>query len=399
MTIVVVGAGIGGASAALALRDRGYDGPVRLFGDEPHQPYDRPPLSKAFLRGGDPPWLYPAEHLAERGIDLWPGRPVTAVDPDAAGGRVAVTTADGERFAADAVLLTPGGTARRLPGDPAGVHYLRTLADARRIRGHLRPGARVVVIGAGFIGGEVASTANALGCAVTVLDLAPRPFAALGRVLGGWLADRHRAAGVTIRCGVPIARLDPAVDGREGRVVLADGTAVPADVIVAGVGMRPRTELAVAAGLAVTGDGIAVDAVGRTSARAVWAAGDVAHRPCAWRGDPVRREHWRSAIDQGVAVAAAMLGQPVPAEAPPWFWTDQLGHNIQVVGEPDPDAVPVVRGDLAAGSATLFWLRDGVPYAAASIGRPRELRPATRLIARRAPVDPARLTDETAPIR
>ncbi|MDG4834305.1 FAD-dependent oxidoreductase [Solwaraspora sp. WMMD1047] len=395
MTVVIVGAGIGGTSAALALRDRGYDGRIVVLGDEPHQPYDRPPLSKSFLRGGDPPWLHPAGHLADRGIELWPGRTVTRVET---GARVGVTVDDGERFAADHLLLATGGAARRLPGDPDGVYYLRTLADARRIRDRLRPGARLVVIGAGFIGGELASTATAAGCSVTVLDVAPRPFAALGGLLGNWLAGRHRDAGVDLRCGVPIAGIDPPSDTAPGRVRLGDGGSVPADLIVAGVGMVPRTGIAVAAGLDVDPEGIRVDATGRTSAPNIWAAGDVAYRPCAWRGGPVRREHWRSAIDQGATVAAAIVGAAGPPAAPPWFWTDQVGHNLQVVGEPEAGLPTVVRGDLAAGSATVFWMRDGVVTAAAAIGRPRELRMATKLVAARAAVAPDRLTDESVPV-
>jgi 3-phenylpropionate/trans-cinnamate dioxygenase ferredoxin reductase subunit len=393
VTVAVAGAGICGTSAALALRGQGYDGRIVIFGDEPHEPYDRPPLSKAFLAGGDPPWLYPKGHLADRGIDLWPGRGVASIV--AAGGGVTLRTADGERFDAEQVLIATGGAARRLPRDPAGVHYLRTLADARRLRPELGPGARVVVIGAGFIGGEVASSAVALGCAVTVLDIAPRPFAALGHVLGAWLTRQHEAAGVVVRCGVTIDRIDPPATGREGRVRLGDGTSVPADVIVAGVGMVPRVDLAVAAGADADGGGIRVDGHGRTSLPHVWAAGDVAHRPSAWHGGPVRREHWRSAVDQGAVVASAILGTEPPSEPPPWFWTDQAGHNLQIVGEPDLDLTPHVRGDLAAGSATLFWTRDGVVTAAATVGRPREIRPATKLVAARAAVEPTRLIDES----
>ncbi|HEV7824534.1 MAG TPA: FAD-dependent oxidoreductase [Mycobacteriales bacterium] len=372
-TVVVVGAGIAGTTAAATLRQQGYDGRLVLAGAEPVAPYRRPALSKEVLRGAKDVTevaVKPAGWYDAQDIELLTGTTVSELDVP---GRT--VTVDGARLGWDAAVLATGGRPRLLPGTPAGVHTLRTAADVPALRAALRPGARVVVVGAGFLGAEVAATARTLDCAVTLLEAAPVP---LGRLLPPVVAEvyarLHRDRGVDLRLGVGVARVEA------HRVVGTDGTEWPADAVVVAVGMDAEVALAEQAGLAVDG-GIVTDAHGRTSAPGVWAAGDVAAFPDPVTGLPRRTEHWQSAVSQGAVVARNLLGAGAPLDEVPWCWSDQYGVNLQVCGSPRSDDAVRIRGSLDAGSFTAVFARDGVLSGAIGVDRPGDIRVLRKLLA------------------
>jgi NADPH-dependent 2,4-dienoyl-CoA reductase/sulfur reductase-like enzyme len=371
-TIVVVGTGVAGTTAAATLRAEGYDGRLVLLGSEPEAPYRRPALSKEVLRGDRTlaqVRLKPEAWYAEHQVELLTGTTVTELD--VAGRTVAV---DGGRLGWDAVLLATGGRPRALAGAD-GVHVLRTAADTAALQPALRPGDHLLVVGAGFLGAEVAATARSLACEVTLLEAAPAP---LGRLLPPAVAqvytDLHRSRGVDLRTGIGVH----AVAGN--RVVGSDGTVWHADAVVVAVGMDPETTVAERAGLAVDG-GIVVDARGATSAPGVWAAGDVAAYPDPSTGRPRRREHWQSAMSQGAAAARNMLGTGASWAEVPWCWSDQYGVNLQVCGDPHPDDDMAVRGSLDSGSFTALFARDGVLTGAIGVDRAADMRTMRRLLA------------------
>lgn len=372
---VVVGASVAGTTVAQTLRDEGYDGRVVLVGDEPHLPYQRPPLSKGRLRGTDVDdagaptdtvTLHPEAWYAEHDVDLRRATRVTAVDR--ASGTVRL--ADGEDLPWDHLVLATGAEPRRLavPGaDLPGVHTLRTVQDSDRLRDTLVPGAHVVVVGGGWIGLEVAAVARERGGEVTVLEAGPMP---LVRVLGPEIApvitDLHRDHGVDVRTGVQVAALEG--EERLTGVRLGDGSTLPADVVVVGVGVSPRTALAEAAGLEVA-NGVVVDELLRTSDPRVLAAGDIAH---AWHpvlGTRVRVEHWATAVRHGETAARTIVGRSEPDRRLPFFFTDQYDLGMEYVGHVGPDGYDdvVVRGDLASRELIAFWLRDGRVLAGANI--------------------------------
>ena len=385
---VIVGAGQAGAHAAVAARTAGLAGRIVLVGEEAHAPYERPPLSKAALTEEPPPepgWFFPPVRYADLSIELLTGTAASAID--LAAGRVDL--ADGRRLPFDRLLLVTGGRARRL-GVPGGERALtlRTLDDARALRGRLRPGARVACIGAGVIGLEVAASAHARGCAVTVIEAAP---AALGRCttpeMAAWIAGLHRDAGITLHFGASVAAVTA------DAVECAGGLRVPADVVVAGIGMTRNTEVAAAAGLSVD-NGILVDEVGHASAPGVFAAGDVAAFRHPRFGRILRLESWRHAQDHGIAVGRAMAGQAAPYDEVPWFWTDQHGRTIQVAGLPAEASHSVLRGTMADASFCAFHLdADNRVVAATGVNAAREVRVAMALIRAGRPADPARLAD------
>lgn len=387
-THVIVGAGQAGSHAAIAMREAGFAGRIVLLGDEPDRPYERPPLSKEMLTAEPEPapqWFHPEARYAERAIELQLSTRVTAIDR--AAGRLHL--ASGTTLAYDRLLLATGGRARglALPGG-GSVHLLRTLADARRLRRLLVPGARVVCIGAGVIGLEIASAARARGCAVTVLEAGPRP---MGRSLtppfADWLAGLHRAAGVDLHCGVAVEAVEP------GRVCCAGGLALPADVVVAGIGMRRNTELAEAAGLEVEG-GIVVDAFGCSADPAISAAGDVAAFWHTGYGRRLLLESWRHAQNHGIATGRAMAGQGTPYDEIPWFWSDQHGANLQQAGLPGEAVRHVLRGSMQERSFAAFHLdAEGRVCAATGVNAMREVRAAQAMIRAGRPVDPALLAD------
>jgi len=321
--LIIVGAGHAGGRAALTLREEGYTGRLILIGDEPHLPYERPPLSKGLLQGSMDLAgcsLCDSARLAELGIEHIAGNPVSQLDPP----QHRLQLADGQWLVYAGLLLATGGRARRLPQAQPNVLYLRTHDEALALKAALRPGARLVVVGGGFIGLEVAATARSLGCAVTLLEAGPR---LAGRVLPAVISDAllalHREQGVDVRLNAALECI------HADAVQLMDGERLPCDLVVVGIGMQPNLELAVAAGLD-TGQGIRVDAQLRTSAADIFAAGDV----CEFRlgGVYQRQETWRNAEAQGRHAALNMLGRELPFDALPGFWSDQYDWGLQTVG-------------------------------------------------------------------
>lgn len=342
--LIIVGAGHAGGRAALTLREEGYTGRLILIGDEPHLPYERPPLSKGLLQGTVELAGYSlcdSARLAELGIEHIAGNPVTHLEPQ----QHRLQLADGQWLPYAGLLLATGGRARRLPQAQANVLYLRTHDEALALRSALRPGTRLVVVGGGFIGLEVAATARGLGCEVTVLEAGPRLAGrVLPPVISQALLDLHREHGVQVRLNVALESI------QADAVLLVDGHRLPCDLIVVGIGMQPNLELAAAAGLEV-GQGIRVDAYLRTSAPNIYAAGDV----CEFRLDGLyqRQETWRNAEAQGRHAALNLLGREVPFEALPGFWSDQYDWGLQTVGVITPT---VVSRPLPSGGLLLFYL-------------------------------------------
>jgi 3-phenylpropionate/trans-cinnamate dioxygenase ferredoxin reductase subunit len=395
----VVGAGQAGGWAAVAMRQAGFAGRILLIGDEQWRPYERPPLSKGVLTEDlEPPILYfhPEQRYAEMGIELLLGTAVEAVEPDAH----RILLADGRALDYDKLLLTVGGQARRLPihgGDHA--LYLRSLEDARAIRSRLTGTPRVLCIGAGVIGLEIASSARARGCKVTVLEALPR---AMGRAVSpegaAFIEALHRDAGVALHFEVIVDRLDPAEDSGIA-VTCRGGRSFEADVVVAGVGMQRNLALAEAAGLTLEG-GIVVDESGRTSAPDIYAAGDVTAFFHPLFGRRLRLESWRHAQNHGTAVGKAMCGDPAPYDDVPWFWTDQHGVNLQVAGLPADAARTVVRQGGAPGSFVAVHLADdGSVIGVTAANNPREIRAGQALIRSRKLVDAGKLADASVPLQ
>lgn len=371
--ITVVGASLAGLTATRALRDQGFEGRVIVVGDEKHAPYDRPPLSKEFLAGtasADDLKLETPEDVALL-ADFRLGRTATALDP----AERAVVLDDGERIVSDGVVLATGARARNLPGTALdGVHTLRTLDDATALRGALVPGARLVVIGAGFIGSEIASTAVGLGVEVDVVEVAAVPLQKpLGTEMGEVCARLHATQGVRLHTGAGLAEL--VGPGRVTAVRLTDGRELPADVVVIGVGAVPCVWWLAGSGIALD-DGVVTDSRCATNIPGVVAVGDCAnsHRPHL--GAALRLEHWTNAVQQPVAAAATLLGRshtPSPHHEVPYFWSDQYGHRIQFAGHRTADAtVEVVEGDVdALDFLALYRDRAGSPVAVLAVDRAR----------------------------
>jgi 3-phenylpropionate/trans-cinnamate dioxygenase ferredoxin reductase subunit len=322
-------------------------------------------------------WLRPPTWYESKDIELRLGVRAAAVDT----GAHLVELADGTSLAYDKLLVATGGIPRTLdiPGsDLPGVFLLRRLDDALALRGHLIPGAPVVVIGAGFIGAEVAASARTLGCEVTMLEIAQIPLGrALGPEIGQIYADVHREHGVELRTSVGVERIEG--HGRVQRVVATDGRVHDASVVVIGVGLLPELDLAGRSGLA-NGNGVIVDEHCQTSADDVFAAGDVANHPNHFLGRRIRIEHWQNAQHQGAAAARNMLGQRKPFREVPWVWSDQYEHNLQVVGLPDPTQRVVIRGDAATRNFSAFFIHDGRVTAALAVNRPADIRVARLMI-------------------
>lgn len=389
-SIVIVGGGQTGAYAAMAAREAGFAGRILLLGEEAHAPYDRPPLSKAMLADDSVPAPVPFHDpakVAERGIELGLGVRVAGIDRTAQ----RVVLGDGERVAYDRLLLATGGRPRHLTVPGAGhVHLLRTLEDAAAIRVGLVPGARVVCIGAGVIGLEIAASARKRGCAVTVLEAGP---GCMGRSLtpdfAGFIRDLHARNGVELHFGSEILSIEP------GRVLTAGG-AFAADIVAAGIGILRNEELAAEAGLA-TGNGIHVDEFCRTDDPAIHAAGDVAAFQHPFYGRRLRLEAWRHAQNHGIAAGKAMAGAGAPYDDVPWFWSDQYDVNLQLAGLHEGTARTVYRGDPAGTSFAGFHLdAEGRVLAATGVNAPREIRAAQAMIPLRKPVDAAALADPSS---
>jgi 3-phenylpropionate/trans-cinnamate dioxygenase ferredoxin reductase component len=395
---VIVGASLAGAKAAETLRSEGHGGRLVLIGAEPERPYERPPLSKEYLRGESERaklYVHDEAFYAEHEIELR-ATPVSALDLAAR----EVVLGDGERIAFDRLLLAVGSEPRRLtlPGaELEGVHYLRTVGDSDALRARLERGGRAAVIGAGWIGAEVAASARQKGLEVTLLEQASVPLErVLGRELGQIYADVHRDHGVNVLTGVSVERLEgtAAVEG----VRLADGRLIECDLVVVGVGVVPRTELAAAAGLTID-NGVLVDANLESSAPGVFAAGDVAN---AWHPlfeRNVRVEHWANALNQGPAAARNMLGRGEPYERIPYFFSDQFDVGMEYSGLADPEDRVVFRGDPAAREFIAFWLDRAGRVAAGMNVNVWDVTDAIQaLIRARTPVDPGRLADPDVPL-
>jgi 3-phenylpropionate/trans-cinnamate dioxygenase ferredoxin reductase subunit len=391
--VVIAGAGQAGAQVAVSLRQLGFAGEITLLGEEPHLPYQRPPLSKAYLSGEmalERTWLRSESYYQKHGIDLRLGARVTRILRE----ERAVVCADGARLAYDRLALCTGTRARRLdvPGvDLPGAQYLRTLADADGIKGAVLPGSKAVIIGGGYIGLEVAASLMKLGCTVVVIE-------ALGRVMNrvvaapvsAFFAAEHARHGVEIVTDAAVAALEG--DGRVKRVVCADGRAFAADLAVIGIGATPNDELARNAGLAVE-NGIVVDAFGGTSDPAIFAAGDVTNHPNALFDCRMRLESVHNAMEQAKAVARTIAGQPQAYADVPWFWSDQYDLKLQIAGVGGPDDALILRGDPATRAFSCLHLRDGRLVAIDCVNRGADFLAAKKLIAERRPIDPARAAD------
>ena len=384
--LIIVGAGHAGGRAALTLREEGYTGRLILIGDEPHLPYERPPLSKGLLQGTTDLAgcsLCDSDQLAELGIEHIAGNPVTQLQPQ----QHRLQLADGQWLPYAGLLLATGGRARRLPQVQANVLYLRTHDEALALRSVLNPGTRLVVVGGGFIGLEVAATARGLGCEVTVLEAGPRLAGrVLPPVISQALLELHREQGVDVRLNVALESI------QADSVQLVDGQLLPCDLVVVGIGMQPNIELATAAGLEV-GQGIRVDDYLRTSAPNIYAAGDV----CEFRlgGRYQRQETWRNAEAQGRHAALNLLGRETPFEALPGFWSDQYHWGLLTVGVMSPS---VVTRALPGGGLLLFYL-DAEQHLQGACGWApgnsvaKDIKLCERLIAARIPLNPTGLAD------
>jgi 3-phenylpropionate/trans-cinnamate dioxygenase ferredoxin reductase component len=397
-TFVIVGASLTGAKAAETLREEGFDGRVVLIGAEDDRPYERPPLSKAYLRGEvarETVYVHLEDYYAEHDIELRLGR--TAVSLNAAGSELALD--DGERLRYDRLLLATGAEPRRLPipgAELAGVLYLRSVADSDALRDRLDRGGAVVAIGAGWIGAEVAASARQRGLEVTVIDPLTVPLErVLGTEVGAVYRDIHLDHGVQMLMGTGVEAFegDTAVE----RVRTTDGRELECDFVVVGVGVAPRTGLAAQAGLAVD-NGILVDEHLQTSAPGVLAAGDVANAHHPFYGEPVRVEHWANALHQGPVAARTMLGQSAVYDRLPYFFSDQYDVGMEYAGFARTWDRVVFRGDPASREFIAFWLTDDHVVAGMNVNVWDVIDPIQRLIGERGAVDDRRLADPDVPL-
>jgi 3-phenylpropionate/trans-cinnamate dioxygenase ferredoxin reductase subunit len=397
-TFVISGAGLAGAKAVETLREEGFDGRLVLVGEEPERPYERPPLSKDYLRGDaarETIYVHAEDFYAERDVELRLGRRAVELDV----GQRQLVLDDGQWLDYDRLLLATGAQPRRLaiPGaDLDGVLYLRSVADCDLLRERLDRGGAVVVVGGGWIGCEVAASARARGLEVTVIvrDAVPLERVA-GRELGALYRDIHADHGVHMRVETGVAAFEGS--GAVERVRTSAGDAIDCDFVVVGIGAQPRTELATVAGIA-TGDGILVDAQLRTDAPDVFAAGDVANVHHPFYGERIRVEHWDSAREQGLVAACNMLGRDLPYTRLPYFFSDQYEIGMEYTGHARPSDRMIVRGDPSTRAFIAFWLRGRRVIAGMSVNVWDVVDPIGRLIRERVPVDDRRLADPDIPL-
>ena len=400
-TYVIVGASLTGAKAAETLREEGFGGAVVLLGEEHERPYERPPLSKGYLLGKDERssiYVHEESWYADNGVDLRLG--VTATGLDLGARRVRL--ADGGTVGYDRMLLATGAAPRRLsvPGaDLEGVMYLRRVGDSERLAAALRGGGQVVIVGAGWIGLEVACAAREAGCEVTVVE--PEAGALhrhLGPELGGMFADLHSEHGVVFRFGESVTELRGS-GGKVSAAVTSAGAVLPAELVVVGIGAVPVTRLAADAGLDVA-NGVIADAGLRTSAHEVFAAGDVANAFHPLLGKHIRVEHWANALNGGPAAARSMLGQGVSYDVVPYFFSDQYDLGMETAGLPEPGSYDqvVYRGDRDAREFIAFWLSGGALVAGMNVNVWDVSDDIQAVIRSRRQVDPARLADPDVPI-
>jgi 3-phenylpropionate/trans-cinnamate dioxygenase ferredoxin reductase component len=376
--IVIVGGGLAGQRCAETLRRRGYEGSLRIVCAESEPPYDRPPLSKAVLAGTAEDGsvaFRPAGWYEEQEVELMLGARAERLDP----GPRQVVLADGAALPYEKLLIASGGAPRRLPFLEGfeNVHYLRTLADARRLRAELARGVRLAIVGAGFIGQEVAATALGLGAEVTIVEAMEVPLAPiLGAELGRWFADLHEGEGVRLVTGALLEGVRG--ERRVEELLLADGTKIECDAVVAGIGTVPSTGWLRGSGLDESG--VEVDVHGRTALPDVFAAGDASIPFDPRFRVQARTEHWDAAAWQGAAAAKAMLGEDAGTPPLPSFWSDQYGVRIQSVGHPHHGDAVLLDGDLSARDFEALFVRGGVPVAGLAVGRPRAIPPLRKRI-------------------
>ena len=367
--VVIVGGGLASQRCAETLRRRGYEGRIRIVCGEPERPYDRPPLSKDHLAGeiaDEEVSFRPADWYEDNRVELVVDRRATGLDPK----RRRLELDDGAECFYEQLVIATGAAARRLPPLEgfSNVHYLRTLADARRLREELREGARLAVVGAGFIGQEVASTARAAGAEVTIVEALPAPLTGiLGEEVGLWLMKMHDEEGVEVRLSTKLegARGNGSVE----ELVLDRGDPIACDAVVVGIGVAPAADWLRGSGLET--DGVLTDNAGRTSVPDVWAAGDVARAFDHRHGEHRRSEHWDAAARQGMAVARAIAGdQPDPRPLPS-FWSDQYGLRIQYVGHAEASDAARVEGEPGERDFAVVYTREEQPVGALVVGRPK----------------------------
>ena len=397
-TTIIAGAGHAGGQTAISLRQAGYEGRIVVCGDEPVPPYQRPPLSKKYLSGElalERVFLRPESFYSGNDIELRLGNAVREIDGE---GRT-VRLEDGDSLAFTDLVIATGSRPRRLdvPGaDLDNIFYLRTLADSDVIRNALVAGRRLAVVGGGYIGLEIASTARGLGLEVCVIEAADR---ILGRVtapeMSAYYTSAHRARGVDIRLSTSIAAFKG--DGTVEAVDCGD-EAVPADVVVVGIGIAPEQELAASAGIRCD-DGVVVDERCATSADRVYAVGDCTRHPNPILGRALRLESVHNALEQARTAAANIAGTPTKYEQVPWFWSDQFDLKLQMVGMSQGYDAIVQRGSMDADDFAMFYLKDGVLIAVDAVNRPREFMACRKLVPERPRIDPAKLADESIPMK
>ncbi len=401
-TAVIIGGGQAGAQVAVSLRQEGFTGRVVLIGDEPVLPYQRPPLSKTFLAGEQAKerlFIKPAAFYEKINVEHILGEVVSEINSK----HQEISLSSGQRLPYDHLILATGGRVRRLdcPGEShPQVHYLRTLADVEAMQDKFTTGARLVVIGGGYVGLETAAVAVENGLKVTVLVARPTP---LGRVtspdVGNFFKGVHREAGVTLCCSTGVESIeDTAGDGQVAAVVTDSGYRVLADIVVVGIGLLPNVELAGSAGV-VCDDGIVVDEYGRTSVNNIYAAGDCANHPNPIYQRRLRLESVQNALDQGKAVAATICGKDKPYAQVPWFWSDQYDLKLQTAGINCGYDQTVVRGEMASRSFAVFYLRQGRLLAVDAINRPAEFVVARNILSKGLAVSAERLRDENIPAK
>ncbi|GGW92708.1 oxidoreductase [Streptomyces chryseus] len=390
--VVIVGAGMAGVQTAVALREQGWTGSVTLIGAEPHQPYDRPPLSKAVLLGTAEGSAFDVDFEA-LGIALHLGREVSGVRP----GAHEIDTPSGP-VPYDVLVVATGAVPLTLPGGEGvpGVHLLRTLDDAARLRPVLDRQHDIVVVGAGWIGAEFTTAAREAGCAVTVVEAADRPLAGtLPAEVAAPMADWYAESGAELLTGARVARVEP------GTVVLDDGRRLAAGAVVVGIGARPATAWLAGSGIVLGPDGsVTADARLRASQPDVYAVGDCASFPSTRYGERLLVHHWDNALQGPRTVAANILGQaPQDYDPVPYFWSEQFGRFVQYAGHHAHADTTVWRGDPADAAWSVCWLRDGALVALLTVARPRDLAQGRRLIASGARLDPERAADPSVPLK
>lgn len=397
---VVVGAGMAGVQTAVALREQGYEGAVTLVGAEPHRPYDRPPLSKAVLLGKAEGSAFEVD-FAEYGIGLRLGLHADRLD---AARRLLETDAGPVPY--ENLVLAAGAVPAPLPGAPAGatpgVHLLRTLDDAARLRAALVRRSRILVVGAGWIGAELTTAAREQGCEVTVVEAAGHPLAAaLPAEVAAPMAGWYEESGARLLTGRRVERVESFGEGSPVAVVLDDGTELTADAVVVGIGAHPATAWLAGSGVELGGDGaVRADERLRTNVPGVWAVGDCASFPSARYGERLLIHHWDNALQGPTTVAADIAGVPGAVYDPvPYFWSEQFGRFVQYVGHHTADDELLWRGDPHGSSWSVCWLRGGRLIALLAVGRPRDLTQGRKLIHASAALDRERAADAAVPLK